>query len=305
MNIVEYLQSNDPCVKRITQKYLLDEEPDYVEDGWISKFLDCFDAEKGMWGNGIYGPKWISTFYTMRDLASLEIRPDHPIYQRGLDTLVSNMWSTEWREDDICVVAMLISLLSYGNRDSAIIDEMVLYLLNTRQNDGGWNCASTRNPKATEKSSINTTLSVLEAFRDYEKYGYKTHLSSINNILAPAHKYLLDRHLMFRLTDGEVIISYIIDFHFPTRWKYDVLRALCYFASIDYKLVPEMSEGLTLLKEKFKRGYLIKGPTYSGKQHFKMETGKIGNMNTIRGLIVLKSFEPEEYHRIISREITP
>lgn len=304
MNIIDYLQNADSSVKRMTQKYLLDEEPDYAEDGWISKFLDRFDAEKGMWGNGIYGPKWISTFYTMRDLASVEIRPDHPIYQRGLDTLVSNMWSTEWREDDICVVAMLVSLLSYGKRDTAIIDEMVTYLLTTRQSDGGWNCSSTRNPKITDKSSINTTLSVLEAFRDYEKYGYKTHLSSINNILAPAHKYLLDRHLMYRLTDGEVIISYITDFHFPTRWKYDVLRALCYFASIDYKLVPELKEGLKLIKEKFKRGYLTKGQTYTGKLHFKMETDKIGAMNTLRGLIVLKAFEPEEYNRIIIRELS-
>lgn len=303
MNVIEYLQSSDPSVKRMTQKYLLDDAPEYVEEGWISRFLDCFDVETGTWGNGIYGPKWISTFYTLRDLVSLEIRPDHPIYQRGLDTLINKMWSDEWREDDICVVAMLVSLLTYGKRDMNIVDEMVAYLLNTRQNDGGWNCSSTRNPKPTDKSSINTTLSVLEAFRDYEKYGYKTHLNSIEDIRESAQSYLLKRHLMFRLTNGEVVISYITDFHFPTRWKYDVLRALCYFADIDYKCVPEMNDGLTLLKEKFNRGYLSKGPTFTGKHHFKMETGKIGTMNTLRGLIVLKTFEPDEYNRIIRRDL--
>jgi hypothetical protein len=54
------------------------------------------------------------------------------------------------------------------------------------------------------------------------------------------------------------------------------------------------------LKNKFKKGYLLKGPTYTGKHHFKMETGKIGTMNTLRGLIVFKKYDPEEYNRIIN-----
>jgi hypothetical protein len=300
MNIIESLLDADPSVKRMTQKYLLDMNPDFVEDGWISRFLGFFDSETGTWGGGIYGPKWISTFYTLRDLASLEIRPDHPIYQIGLDTLIKHMWSDKWHEDDVCVVAMLVSLLTYGQSDSKIVDDMISYLIGTQLKDGGWNCAITYKP--SDKSSINTTLSVLEAYRDYEQFGYTTHLKTVLEQTIPGQDYLLKRHLMYRLTNDELVISYIKDFHFPTRWKYDVLRALCYFASVNYEKVPELSEGLSLLKNKFKKGYLHKGPTYTGKHHFKMETGKIGTMNTLRGLMVLRTFEPDEYYRIINME---
>lgn len=301
MTIIDFLNNADPSVKRMTHKYLLDENPGYAEEGWISKFLDCFETDTDTWGGGIYGPKWVSTFYTLRDLVSLEIKPDHPFFQRGLDTLIKHMWSTKQYEDDVCVVAMLVSLLTYGQRDAKILDEMVTYLLTTQQKDGGWNCAITYRP--SEKSSINTTISVLEAYRDYEKYGYEKHLNEIKKQVKQGQTYILDRRLMYRLTTGEVMISYFTDFHFPVRWKYDVLRALYYFASVNHPLVPELQEGLDLLKKKFNRGYLLKGPTYSGRLHFKMETGKIGIMNTLRGLIVLKAFDPDEYNQIINLEM--
>lgn len=108
---------------------------------------------------------------------------------------------------------------------------------------------------------------------------------------------------MYRLTTGEIMVSYFTDFHFPTRWKYDVLRALNYFASVNYPLVPELNDGLELLKKKFHRGYLLKGPTYSGKLHFKMERSKYGTMNTLRGLIVLRKYDSDEYYRIINMEL--
>ncbi len=301
MTVIDNLMQSDPSVARMTRKYLLGENPDYVEDGWISLFLERFDKNKGTWGNGIYSPKWISTFYTLRDLVSLEIDPEHPIFQKGLDTLEENMWSDKWHEDDVCVVAMLVSLMTYGKRDAMLVNAMVDYLVDTQIKDGGWNCATRY--ESTDNSSINTTLSVLEAYRDYEKYGYTKHLKIIHDQLKSGQDYLLKRQLMFRLKNGDLIISYIKDFHFPTRWKYDVLRALCYFASVDYKKVPELSAALSLLNKKFKRGYLLKGPTYTGLHHFKMETGKFGAMNTLRGLMVLKAFEPEHYDEIISMEM--
>ena len=299
MNILDELLRADPAVHRLTQKYLLDERPVYSEDGWISEFLSRFDPDTQTWGGGIYSPKWISTFYTLRDLLSLEIRPDHPIFQKGLDTLIKHMWSPNKHNDDVCVVAMLVSLLTYGGRAAETVNEMVEYLIETQQNDGGWNCAISNDGK----SSINTTLSVLEAYRDYEQYGYTTHLKTIHEQTPKGQSYLLERHLMYRLTNGEIIISYITDFHFPTRWKYDVLRVLVYFASVNYKTVPELNEGLSLLKKKFHKGYLLKGPTFTGRLHFKMENGKIGTMNTLRGLMVLKVFDPDEYNRIISMDL--
>ncbi|WP_422122467.1 hypothetical protein DHX103_11740 [Planococcus sp. X10-3] len=302
MKIMDFLLDSDPAVKRQTQIYLLSEESPYSADGWIGEFLSHYNKETHTWGNGIYGPKWISTFYTMRDLQTLEIDPQHPIYQQGLETLLDRMWNPEkHEEDDVCVVAMFVSLLTYGNHSSSVVDDMIQYLLKWQMPDGGWNCSAVHG--SSTKSSIHTTLSVLEAYADYEKHGYRALLPAIKEQIAAGQAYLLRRNLMRRESTHEIILPYIVQFHFPARWKYDVLRALVYFASIRYPYEPALEEGLNLLRKKFEKGYLNKGPTHSGRLHFKMETNKIGAMNTLRGLIVLKYYAPDYYNEIISKEI--
>lgn len=303
MTIVDVLLSGDPSVKRLAQVYLLDQETPYTDEGWIKEFLSRFNSQKGTWGDGIYSPKWISTFYTMRDLRSLEIDPQHPIYQQGLRTLVYHMWNpTEFKEDDVCVVAMLVSLLVYGKYPSTIVNEMVQYLIKYQQQDGGWNCAITYRPSL--KSSINTTLSVLEAYADYEKEGYGDILEVIKEQAKQGREYLLRKKLMRREENNQIILPYIDQFHFPTRWKYDVLRALSYFAYIKYPYDPRMEEGLEILKKKIKKGFLTKGSTYSGRIHFQMETSKIGSMNSLRGLLVLKQYDYAYFNILISQELS-
>ncbi|TFG17284.1 MAG: hypothetical protein EU530_10865, partial [Promethearchaeota archaeon] len=113
MNIIEWLLQSDPSVQRLTKKYLLSESYEYTEQGWIQKFLSFYDAKSQTWGNGYYGPKWISTFYTVRDLVSLEIDPKNPKFQSGLKTLIQNLWNQKTNvAEDLCVVAMFVSMLT-------------------------------------------------------------------------------------------------------------------------------------------------------------------------------------------------
>ncbi|MBT2584103.1 hypothetical protein [Planococcus sp. ISL-109] len=106
-------------------------------------------------------------------------------------------------EDDVCVVAMLVSLLSYGQQSTSIIDEMVHYLIEMQMPDGGWNCATVHGP--SRKSSIHTTLSVLEAYTDYEKQGYTNLLPAIREQTQAGQAYLLRRKLMRKQSTGEII----------------------------------------------------------------------------------------------------
>lgn len=305
MKILEGLQTWDPAVKRMTEVYLLDKAAPYTTEGWIDRFLSYFNEEEKTWGGGIYSPKWISTFYTLRDLQSLEIDPKHPVFQQGLETLVTNMWNPEGTvEKDDCVVAMLISLLAYGGYPERVIDEMAEYLITRQMSDGGWNCRN--NHRGTKNSSIHTTLSVLEAYRDYHKQGYSPSekvMKAMEEQSEEGREYLLRKQLMRRESDGEIILPYITVFHFPTRWKYDVLRALSYFASIQHPYDPRMEEALGLLQRKIKKGYLTRGTTYSGQLHFKMESTGIGSMNTLRGLRVLKHYDPQYYRHVIGLDI--
>lgn len=162
IKLVDWLLTRDPAVSRLVRKYVLDENPPYARDGFIRMFLDRFDPATGMWGGGVYGPKWISTFYTLRDLISLEIDPANESVQRGLDTLLQNMWNPDkFVEDDVCVAAMLLGMLLYARPGAPAVREICDYLLSVQLTDGGWNCRHRH--YAHPVASIHTTLSTIEA----------------------------------------------------------------------------------------------------------------------------------------------
>ncbi len=308
MNIQEWLlESSDPAVQRLTKKYLLNEKTEYVEEGWIKKFLSLYDGTNHTWGNGYYSPKWISTFYTLRDLASIEINLENKIYQQGLKILIRELWNKKSSvSKDVCVVAMFISLLIHGGYRDGVVFEMLDYILENGQPDGGWNCEAKRS--GTKNSSVHTTLTVLEALRDINTsiniISNQYRKNEILHVIQEGQEYLLRKKLMRKESDNSLIFRDIDKFHFPTRWKYDYLRALVYFASIQYPYDVRMEEALSLLKNKIDKGYLTKGTTYTGRHHFKMEQQKIGSMNTFRGLYVLKFYDKDYYQTLIKKEIT-
>lgn len=295
MTVREWLQNGDPAVARLARTQLLDSGKEaYVEEGWIGAFLSRFNSQTGLWGNGVYSPKWISTFYTLRDLLSLEVDPQNPAFQQGLDTLVTHMWNPgKYTEKDVCVLAMLLDMMVWAKRPAEIVDQMAADLMSKQLPDGGWNC-SCKN-RSTLKSSIHTTMSVVEALTAYDPGGYGRQ--------AEGREYLLRKRLFRRETDGSEIFSGISQFHFPTRWKYDVLRGLVHFAGIGHPLDARMEEALALLKDKISKGTLGKGTTYSGLLHFPMETSRYGRMNTLRGLKVLKTYDPPMFRILLDKEV--
>lgn len=294
---------SDSSIQSLFLKKIHNKNIDMTNSSIIESYLIHFDPINKKFGNGIYSPKWNSTFYTLRDLTQFNIDYKNPIFQKGIDTLIHHMWNKDlFMEDDICVIAMLISLCTYARRDTQIIDAMMDYLIKTHQEeDGGWNCACTRHD--THKSSINTTLSVLEAFRDYEVFGYKNKLNQIRPQIKTGIEYLLRKKLYLRETTQTPIFKYITDSHFPIHWQYDIYRALEYFASIKYPYDPRMEQALNIVKQSFKHGLLPRGKTFSGKTHFKLNTSDVIKINTIRGLSILKIYDSKLYQELIQKNI--
>lgn len=160
MNLLTYLKKSDSAIESLVFTKLQDKRVTGRNSLIIEQYLSHFDPMTHKFDHGIYSPKWISTFYTLRDLTQFNIDGQHPIFQKGLDTLINELWGSNGSlKKDICVIAMLVSLCAYGKRDTKVIDEMMDYLIQTHQKiDGGWNCACINHD--TKKSSINTTLSV-------------------------------------------------------------------------------------------------------------------------------------------------
>jgi hypothetical protein len=154
--------------------------------------------------------------------------------------------------------------------------------------DGGFNCDSNR--RGARHSSLHSTLSVLEGFHEYVEQGYSYRLDEIEGIEPQSREFILQHRLYRSDHTGEIIDKRMLMLSYPTRWRYDILRALDYFQSAKVKYDERMSDAIeVLLKKRRKDGKWPLQARHSGQTHFEMEKpGKPSRWNTLRALRVLK-----------------
>jgi len=307
MKIIEWLLEGDIVIQYLTNKYLVDCSFDHKNGGYIAKYLDLYDASEQEWGGSIYSNKWISSTYTLLELKYMEISYDNQCYQDGMKKVLDGLWYnhgkiSKTRYQDMCMSAMLLSLVCYGKIEDYRINEIVDYMLAHQMDDGGWNCAWDSVHNCSVVGSVHTTISVLEAFADYERYEYTYRLNEIKQQAALGQEYLLGRQLFKSFNTGQSIHQDMISFHYPCRWKYDCFRALEYFSQIGHPYDDRMQDALNLVKDALKKGYINKGKSYAGKIHFPLEAGTKGRFNTYRGLRILKHYDNESYQEIIKAD---
>ena len=107
-------------------------------------------------------------------------------------------------------------------------------------------------------------------------------------------EYLLERKLFRRKSTGEVVDPAWLQFSFPTRWHYDVLRGLEYFRDAGDLPDQRLDEAIHLLRSKQQSdGTWLLENTHLGKIHFALEDGdgRPSRWNTLRALRVLKWYE--------------
>lgn len=221
--------------------------------------------------------------------------------------MLNGLWNnhgkiSKIRYQDMCMSAMLLSLVCYGKISDLRTNEIVDYILTHQMDDGGWNCAWDSVHNRSTVGSVHTTISVLEALADYEKYRYSYRLTEIKQQVALGQEYLLSRQLFKSLKTGEAIHPDMTSFHYPCRWKYDCFRALEYFVQIGQPYDNRMQDALNLVKAALKNGYINKGKSYPGKIHFPLESGTKGRFNTYRGLLILKHYNNKAYQEVIQTD---
>lgn len=310
-SIITWLLAGDVAVQYQTQRDLLGAPAAVTEalrgriatEGWGRRFLELRDNQTGLWGNGFYSPKWISTHYTLLDLKNLGLAPQVPQYAASCQILLDRLWDS-WNQPrrhrfcDLCVAAMLLSLCCYAHLDAPQLSEIIDYILSGQFADGGWNCDW---QNGAQRSSLHTTLTVLEAFRDYEANGYTYRLAEVRQSIPPAASFILKKRLFRSVRTGEIIDPKMLMLSYPSRWKYDILRCLDYFASVGQSEDARMDEAIGLiLAKRRKNGRWPVQQKYAGLIHFDMEqTGGDSRWNTLRVLRVLKVYRPELYQAIL------
>src|SRR5207302_10670107 len=121
-------------------------------------------------------------------------------------------------EVEPCINRRTIDAGAYFGIDVAPV---VQRILTERLDDGGWNCEA---ENGSVRSSFDTTINVLEGLLAHERATG----GSAPSIAARkrGEEYLLERRLFRRKGTGAVVKPTWLEFSFPTRWHYDVLRAL-------------------------------------------------------------------------------
>lgn len=249
-SVLEWLVESDPALRWQVERDLLhapqhvweDTRSRIASEGFGARLL-ALQGPDGQWAGGSYFPRdfdfqgpeaaegagqpWTATTWTLNTLRDWGL---DPAALNGTAELldVNSRWDYEglpyWGgEVDCCINAYTLANGAWLGADVAGIAQ---WFLKHRMDDGGWNCEWVN---GSTRSSFHSTLNALRGLLYYET------ARGSNDELREARKageeYLMQRHLLRRLTTGEIVGWWAASFAYPFRWRYDVLRALDHFRS--------------------------------------------------------------------------
>jgi hypothetical protein len=310
MTVLDWLLDSDPAIRWQVMRDLLDAPAEAVAaerarvatEGWGSRLLTlqgddgqwaggaCFPAQSGDWRKE--GQPWTSTLPTLQLLHDLGIDPGDERVRRAVTGVREHCrWEHAGQpffegEVEPCINGRTVTLGLYFGQNA---DAIVTRLLQEQLADGGWNCEA---ENGSVRSSFHTTINVLEGLLAYER------ATGGSAVCAAARRrgeeYLLERKLMRRRSTGKIVNPAWLQFSFPVRWHYDVLRALEYFRCTGDAPDARLGEAIELLRAKRQPdGHWLLENTYRGAVHFALEEGdgRPSRWNTLRALRVLRWHE--------------
>jgi hypothetical protein len=300
--IMEWLLSGDVSIKYQVHRDLFGRENKQLRkristEGWGAGFLSFRKAD-GYWWRGFYQPKWTSTHYTILDLKNLGISPNSRDIRQTISSIIKSHKGSDGgiypigttKKSDICVNGMFLNYASHFGVNEDDLKSIVDFLISEQMTDGGFNCYSNR--RGAIHSSMHSTLSILEGILEYSKSGYKYRLDSLLKAEVESREFLL-RHKLFRSErTGTIIDKKMLMLSYPSRWRYDILRALDYFRLAGAEYDTRMEEAVHVLLEKRRTdGTWPLQAKHPGQTDFDMEkTGEPSRWNTLRALRVLNHF---------------
>lgn len=305
-SVIQWLLEGDVSIQYFTHRDLLgsvrhDLQLRIEQEGWGETFLSCQNSN-GHWGNRFYHPKWVSTHYTLLDLKNLAISPKQVQIRKAINKTLDELKgedgginiSTINRPSDVCVNGMFLNYACYFKISSPKLQSIIDFIITQKMPDGGFNCMK-NSPTIKIKphhSSLHSTLSVLEGIQEYKANGYQYRLAELANIAEQSHEFILKHHLYKSDHTGKTISKAFLTLSYPSRWKYNILRALDYFQSANVPWDYRMQDALDVVRAKStNQGKWKLQSAIPGQIHFKMEQGgKPSRWNTLMALRVLKAY---------------
>jgi hypothetical protein len=269
-------------------------------EGWGARFLSL-QRPDGHWGRGYYQPKWTSTHYTLLDIRNLEPPRDLPMVRYIIAKTLAEMigpdggidfsptFIREKRPTDVCVNGMFLYVAAYFRVAGKRLRELADLLLASRMGDCGWNCEQW---SGATHSSVHTTISVLEGLTEFAGADPGYRAKEVAAAVDAGAGFLLEHKLCQSHRTGETMDKRFLMLSYPCRWKYDILRALDWFARAGRPHDPRMGPALEILvrKRRTDRTWPVQN-RHPGAVHFDMEeTGGPSRWNTLRAARVMAAY---------------
>ena len=313
--LLDWLVDSDPAVRWQVLRDLIDAPAEVVAaerarvatEGWGARLLAlqgddgqwaggaCFPARSFNWRAENQGQPWTATLPTLQLLHDFGIDPSDERVRRAVASVRDHCrWEHAGQpffdgEVEPCINGRTVTLGTYFDQD---VDGVVDRLLSEQVDDGGWNCEA---ENGSVRSSFATTINVLEGLLAHERAtgGSAASIAARRR----GEEYLLERTLFRRKRTGDVVNPAWLQFSFPIRWHYDVLRALEYFRSAGDAPDARMDEAIDVLRSRQQAdGTWLLENTHPGKVHFVLEDGdgRPSRWNTLRALRVLSWYEQSD-----------
>jgi hypothetical protein len=313
VTVLDWLLDSDPAIRWQTLRDLKAAPVDIVSaerarvanEGWGARVL-ALQGEDGLWEGGALfparnarsgagqqkGQPWTATAYSLVLLHDFGVDPHCDAVRQAVARVRAHCrWEHAGQpffsgEVEPCINGLTVALGVYFDQD---VDDVVARLVDEQLEDGGWNCEA---ENGSVRSSFHTTIRVLEGLLAHER----ATAGSAASIAARrrGEEYLLQRKLFRRKSTGEVVDPAYLQFSFPTRWHYDLLRGLEYFRSAGDPPDARVDEAIDLLRSQQQQdGTWLLENTHPGAVHFALEGGDgcPSRWNTLRALRVLRWYE--------------
>jgi hypothetical protein len=310
MDVLDWLLGADPSIRWQVLRDLTDAQDDEVAaerakvatEGWGARLLALRD-EDGQWAGGACfpgdhdwsvkaeGQPWTSTLHTLELLREFGLDPTSP---QAVETTALVRDNCTWEHDgqrffdgevEACINGRTVALGAYFGHD---VDGIVERLVSEQLDDGGWNCWT---EYGSVRSSYHSTICVLEGLLEHERAtgGSADETAARQR----GEEYLLERSLFRRLRTGDVVDEAWLQFSFPPRWHYDVLRGLDYFRAVGEAPDKRINEAIERLQSKRQAdGTWLLENTHRGDVHFSLEDdGTPSRWNTLRAMRVLRWYQ--------------
>ncbi|HLH32364.1 MAG TPA: hypothetical protein VKY31_14255 [Terriglobia bacterium] len=309
MNAIDWLLDSDPAIRWQVMRDLTDASPAEIaaerarvpRQGLGAEIL-ARQQPDGSWRND-GAPVWLTTLFTMQMLRASGIDPADLAVKAATARLQSGLrWNDQggcWElrppetggntffegEVEPCINGGALAVGAYFGHP---VETLAYRLVAEQLEDGGWNCEAPN----SSRSSFHTTICVLEGLLEYQRAVRSA--PEITAVIQRGEQYLLQRALYRRLSTGEVANPEFLQFAFPPRYHYDVLRALDYLRAAGFQPDARIADAVRVVESKRQAdGRWLLDASYDATPAtlLRESVGGQSRWNTLRAVRVLRWYE--------------